>query len=214
MSRRYRSHRPEVILDQTGIQLAWSRALAGDRPWERGPILDVGCGHGAWLRRLLDWGLDPAGAEGIDLIQERVEEARRLAPTGMRFVAGSGLELPYPSDSFALVCAHTVFSSVVDRDLRLRLAAEMRRVLAPGGCILLYDFRYPSPRNRDVVAIRRGEVARLFPESRRRSWSLTLLPPLNRRLAPLCPWLALALERCAPPLRSHVLHRIEPREER
>lgn len=210
LGHRYGARRPSVVLDRTGLELAWIRALRGERPWDRGPVLDLGCGGGSWLRRLLDWGLEPARAVGIDLVPERVEAARRLAPAGMQIHLGNGLDLPFADGRFALIWAHTVFSSVPDPDLRTRLASEVQRVLAPGGIVILYDFRYPSPANTDVVPIRRGEVRRLFPGTDIRRRTMTLLPPLSRRLAAVATWACVALERCCPPLRSHALYRIDP----
>src|SRR5437868_10244315 len=43
-------------------------------------ILDVGCGTGFWLRNFVSWGASPEKLSGIDLLGERVEQARRLLP--------------------------------------------------------------------------------------------------------------------------------------
>ena len=43
-------------------------------------ILDVGCGRGDTMRQLLEYGADPELLTGIDLLEDRVNLARRLAP--------------------------------------------------------------------------------------------------------------------------------------
>ena len=200
---------PTSIIGHAGMLLAWSRALA-DRPVAAdGPVLELGCGRGAWLRQMLDWGLPPEQAHGIDLLTERIEEARALAPATMDLREGNGLALPYADAHFGIVYAQTVFSSILDPDLRRQLAGEMTRVVKPEGRMLVFDFRYDNPRNRNVTRITAAEIRRLFPGKRVRRWTLTLVPPLARRLTPLCPWLALAIERLCPPLRSHALYLIE-----
>src|SRR5438105_1599299 len=57
-------------------------------------ILDVGCGHGSYLRRLLDYGASPSNLSGIDLLAPRIEQARRLHP-GIDWQIGSAHALPY-----------------------------------------------------------------------------------------------------------------------
>jgi hypothetical protein len=46
-----------------------------------------------------------------------------------------------------------VFSSILDPTVRRRVFAEMRRVVRPGGSILVYDFVIRKPGNVDVVAM-------------------------------------------------------------
>ncbi|MFW5698942.1 MAG: class I SAM-dependent methyltransferase [Planctomycetota bacterium] len=203
----YHWSRADVHLNVWGRDHAIAMLLAADG-WDDladRQILDVGCGYGAWLRRLADWGADPACLHGVDLVEERIGHARRLSPAGVDLRVDSGYGLPYGDASMDLVAAQTVFSSILDEARRRELAAEMRRVTRPGGRALIYDFRYDNPRNPDVRALRASSLRQLFPGWRLRRRSLTLLPPLARRLAGRAPALAVLLERGLPPLRSHLL---------
>ena len=47
---------------------------------EHAKILDVGCGAGAWLRDFIRWGARLENLAGVDLLPERIAEARRLFP--------------------------------------------------------------------------------------------------------------------------------------
>jgi len=167
--------------------------------------LDVGCGSGGWLRQLQAWGACTQQLHGIDLLPDRIALARELSP-GIDYCVGSGWELPFDNTTMDLVSAHTVLSSILNADARQRLTAEMVRVLAVQGCILIFDFRIGNPRNRDTIGIRRREIRRLFPGFRLYSRSLQLAPPIARRIAPVSPVLTLVLEALCPLLRTHVMY--------
>jgi hypothetical protein len=79
----------------------------------------------------------------------------------------------------------------------------MQRVVAPGGVILLFDFRYPNPFNPDVAGISIEELRPLFANWSMTEKTLILLPPLARVV---CRWsqnLCRRMEDALPPLRSH-----------
>lgn len=171
-------------------------------------VLDVGCGSGGWLRQLLAWGASAQNLHGIDLLSDRIDCARRLAPE-IDHRVGSGWQLPFDNAAMNLVTAHTVFSSILDADARQSLAAEMVRVLAPRGCILIFDFRISHPRNRNTIGIRKSEIRRLFPGFQLHSRSLELAPPIARKIVPVAPVVALVLEALCPPLRTHSMHLLQ-----
>ena len=67
-----------------------------------------------------------------------------------------------------------------------------------------YDFRYDSPANRHVRGVGSDRVHELFPGLKGDLHTLTVVPPLVRRLGPLTAALYPALA-SAPPLRSHLM---------
>ena len=115
-------------LGRAGVPLSGVRAL------------EVGCGGSYFLGRLLDYGA--AGAAGIDLVEERIAVARERYPR-LELVAGDATSLPWPNESFGLVTQFTCLSSVLDPTVRRAIAAEMWRVLVPGGAVVSYDVRSP-----------------------------------------------------------------------
>lgn len=171
-------------------------------------ILDVGCGSGGWLRQLQAWGASAQNLHGVDLLPDRIDRARQLAPE-IDHRVGSGWQLPFDNAAMGLVTAHTVFSSILNADARQSLAAEMVRVLAPHGRILIFDFRISHPRNRDAIGIRKSEIRRLFPGFQLYSRSLELAPPIARKIVPVAPVAALVLEALCPPLRTHSMHLLQ-----
>ena len=183
----------------------------GFDPLEKRRILELGCGRGGVLLEFLSYGAAPELLHGTDLLLRRVKDARRLLPH-VGITCADGQHLPYQSGSFDLVLQHTVFSSILDDHVRASLALEMIRVLQkPGGVILWYDF-WLNPTNPHTRGIRIAEVKRLFPSCRVEVHSLTLAPPIARRVVRVSWSLALLLENLKV-LNTHYLIVITPRLE-
>jgi SAM-dependent methyltransferase len=147
-------------------------------------ILEIGCGTGYWLRELIKWGAQPEQIEGIDLLPDRVAEAKRLCPDTVRVQCGSAMTLPYPNATFDLILQFTVFTSILDPNMKQQIASEMLRVLRAGGLILWYDYHIDNPWNPDVRAIKKREIHQLFRGCRIELRRIALAPPLARWLAP------------------------------
>jgi ubiquinone/menaquinone biosynthesis C-methylase UbiE len=172
-------------------------------------VLDAGCGDGGILRDLLRYSASASDLTGVDLLAERVEQARELTP-GARIEQADAQSLPFDDGSFDLVLGFTLLSSVLEDEARQRIATEMQRVLAPGGLIVLYDF-WTNPLNRHARPLRRDDVRALFPRASLRFYRTTLAPPLVRLLAPLpAGWLACNLLEVLPFARTHYLVAIRP----
>lgn len=167
-------------------------------------ILEIGCGAGYYLRQFVQWGADPARIVGIDLLDERIHAARALCAPGMRLLCCDASHLPMPNGSFDLVMQYTAFSSILDRRVRELVAAEMLRVLRPGGLILSYDMCVNNPNNPDIRKVTRAELKALFPGVRYQSRRMNLVPPVARRIGGFSPMLIATLSKVAP-FCSHLM---------
>jgi SAM-dependent methyltransferase len=183
-------------------------ARRGFQPLADKRILEIGCGSGHWIREFIKWGARPELVAGMDLLSERIAQARRLSPPAITLTAGSAAALDFPDGHFDIVLQATVFTSILDPALKQKVAAEMLRVLRSDGLMLWYDFRFNNPRNPDVRGIERREIAELFPRCRIELRKITLAPPLARALAPRARFAA-ALLAVVPWLRTHYLGAIE-----
>ena len=92
-------------------------------------ILDVGCGTGANLLMLSKYG----DAEGVDVSEDALAFCRERGLENVKL--GAAEELPYDDGTFDLVTALDVVEHLDDDLAGLR---EMRRVLRPGGRVLLF----------------------------------------------------------------------------
>jgi ubiquinone/menaquinone biosynthesis C-methylase UbiE len=194
-----------------------NRAIQGEREWKTREllqgcgffpltdrrILDVGCGAGEQLDMFAGWGAKPENLFGIDLIPERIRTARRNFPQ-ITFQLANAESLPFRDCSFDLVATFTVFTSILNRQMTANICGEIKRILAPGGGVLWYDFRMNNPFNRHVRGVSRKHIERLFPGFRLALEPISLLPPLARRLGSLTDRLYMPLG-SLPFLRTHLL---------
>jgi ubiquinone/menaquinone biosynthesis C-methylase UbiE len=177
-------------------------AAAGPQLRGSGALLDCGCGTGWLLEALAGAGVEAERLYGIDFDPRRVEAAARRVPAA-EVAHGDACELPFPNGSFAAVF-HVVSLSSVGGTSSVRAALrEACRVLAADGLLLVYEPRLPNPLNHRTRRLRDADLAAAG-MTIADSTSLTLLPPLGRRLGRFTPALHPWLSRLRP-LRSHRL---------
>jgi ubiquinone/menaquinone biosynthesis C-methylase UbiE len=104
------------------------RELAG---WPAGRrALDVGCGTGFNVSRLMARGFDVSGVEPAPGMRARAEAAN----PGAKILDGDAENLPFPDASFDLVISIEVIRYLKTPD---RALSEMARVLKPGGLAIV-----------------------------------------------------------------------------
>ncbi|KAA2214399.1 class I SAM-dependent methyltransferase [Teichococcus oryzae] len=202
------------LMDAAEQRMWWYRALharvaaalRAESP--HGPWLDMGCGTGGLLRSL-SAAFPGQALHGLEY--NPAAACRAAAKSGARVVAGDAAALPFADASFGALCSMDVLChAAVDQRRALR---EMRRVLRPGGLLVLNlpAFRWlHSAHDRRVHNARRytaGEARALLREAgfaprRVAYWNALLLPLMvaQRKLlaraedsasdvAPFPPWL-------------------------
>ena len=200
----YHWQNPGYVYFMQSVERALLRSLAAAGvPLAGARVLDVGCGTGYYLHRLRDYGAGEC--HGIDLLEERVVEGRERYPR-LELQVGNAAELPFADGEFDLVTQFTCLSSILDDDVRLAAAQEMRRVGA-GGAVLSFDLRDHGLPGRTraglaTAALDARELRRLFGEPallRRAALRFDLAQLMGRHFL-----LAAALA-ALPPLRGHLL---------
>jgi len=96
-------------------------------------VLDFGCGCGRVTRW---WASFPGEVAGSDLSRPAVEWCRANLPFARFETNGLAPPLPFADASFELVYALSVFTHLTE-PLQLAWRDELRRVLKPGGLLLL-----------------------------------------------------------------------------
>jgi SAM-dependent methyltransferase len=113
-------------------------AVAGAIPLAGKDVLEVGCGRGGGTAYVFER-FAPRSLTGVDLARSAIRSAsRRYGRSGLMFVAGDAEHLPLADGSFDVILS--VESSHCYPEMR-RFLREARRVLRPGGVMLLADFR-------------------------------------------------------------------------
>ncbi|ASS73608.1 hypothetical protein CIG75_00525 [Tumebacillus algifaecis] len=110
---------------------------------EQARVLEAGCGTGPHLRQLAQvrpkWRLT-----GVDLCCAALSSGCMMAAlqkSGIDFLQLDLYKLPYADGSFDFVYTRDVLDHLTDPEQALH---ELRRVLAPGGTLLLFEQREPS----------------------------------------------------------------------
>jgi SAM-dependent methyltransferase len=139
-------HNTQTSYDQVAYEYAEKfKDEMDDKPFDRdcldrlarevadlGPICDMGCGPGQIARYLHRNGIDTLG---VDLSPRMIEEAQRLNPE-IPFHQGDMLSLPDADNSWGGIAAFYCIIHI-PRDKIVDALREMKRVLKPGGVLLV-----------------------------------------------------------------------------
>ena len=176
----------DAVFDDIGVrvaEVAWLEAhlraalatLPDDpsRPDRQRPrVLDLGCGNGALLQR---WAKQIGPSVGVDGSADMLEQARRrnAKHDHLRFVEIDGPVLPLPDASVDVAVSLLSFR-YLDWD---PLMSELRRVLVPGGRLLIVDMAAKAPTT--------AELPRLLADKLRTELQARRRPAYQRALATL-----------------------------
>ena len=135
----------------------FEQALAGIgrdfRTFDR--LLDFGCGCGRFLRHLGSLVPD-VELHGVDIDAEMIAWCEANIPYATTITGPHEPPLPYPDAHFDLVINHSVFTHLDERYQDMWLA-ELRRVTAPGGVLMLTVEGTSSWNRTAVLSLRAGD---------------------------------------------------------
>jgi SAM-dependent methyltransferase len=175
--------------------------LAGRRLGDPAKLraLDVGCGIGVTDRFLVD---RLGELHGVDIAADAVERARETNPR-VNYEAYDGDALPFLDDSLDVAFTICVVHHVPP-DEWPGFAAELRRVVRPGGLVVVFEHNPLNPLTRvsvsrcsfdeDVTLLRSGQTARLLRDAG--------LAPVERRFFFFLPLRRIAESRIERALRA------------
>lgn len=163
-------------------------------------IIEIGAGTGGNLLFFKKIGFKWENIFANELLTERVVLLKENLPASI-IHSGNALDLNY-SEYFNVVYQSTVFTSILNYDIKKLLADKMFAMTKPGGIVLWYDFKYNNPSNKDVKGVGKSEIKNLFPIAKKIDFfPVTLAPPIGRRTGRLYPIINFFF----PFLRTHLI---------
>lgn len=130
-----------------GVDFWWRRRLIREAVRSRpGAVIDLATGSGDVAFALKKALPETTRVTGLDFCEPMLAEAERKKGNdprfrGLEFRRGDILSLPFEEASADLVTIAFGLRNLADRDKGLR---EMRRVLKPGGVLLVLEFTQPA----------------------------------------------------------------------
>ncbi len=108
----------------------------GAQPGER--VLDIGCGPGFYVSELVDRVGKAGAVVGVDISADMLNLAKKRCEghANVAFHEASATALPVDDSSFDAALSVQVLEFITEVDAAL---AEMRRILRPGGRLVLWD---------------------------------------------------------------------------
>ena len=129
-----------------GMDRGWRRKTVEVlRPFRGGRYLDVGTGTGDLVFEILKQSAHVL-VDGIDPSEQMLAIARDKAVTRgagdpVSFISGDALQLPMENDTYDGIVSGFCFRNIERRQKALE---EMRRVLKPGGRLVILEATYPE----------------------------------------------------------------------
>ncbi len=141
----YREHADRFIRKRAHPWPGWKRACAGIGGRPR--VLDVGCGHGRFLRHWIESHGPNLEYVGVDFSPELLKESQRQtqgllrAQDRVRFLEGDVCEIDLPPGPFDLIVAFGLLHHVAEASRRKDLVRRLAARAGPDGRVVVTVWR-------------------------------------------------------------------------
>ncbi|KPJ71692.1 hypothetical protein AMJ50_00970 [Parcubacteria bacterium DG_74_3] len=123
-------------------------------------VLDLGCGNGRWFLLFQERGVDYVG---VDNSEELIGIANIKYPQA-KFQIAEALNLPFPNNFFDKVYSIAVLHQIPSEEFRLRFLNEAKRVLKPGGFLILTVWKVHQ--KREITLLFKYTILKLIGKSK------------------------------------------------
>jgi ubiquinone/menaquinone biosynthesis C-methylase UbiE len=110
-------------------------------------VLDLGCGNGRFYELFKNKDVQYFG---IDNSEKLIEIAKKKYPKA-DFRTGEALKLPFPNNYFNKVYSIAVLHHVPSTELRVQFLKETKRILRPGGKLILTAWNFHDKKERFLL---------------------------------------------------------------
>jgi hypothetical protein len=143
-------------------------------------LIEIGAGMGTNIYFFLKHGIKSQNIYANELLDDRLKVLHENLPF-IQIIPGDASKLEYQNE-FDIVFQSTVFTSILNIDLKTEIAERMWKMKKENGIVLWYDFIYDNPNNKDVKGISKKEILQLFPNAQNVTfYPVTLAPFIGRR---------------------------------
>jgi len=104
--------------------------------------LDLGCGNGRLYELFKDKKVEYIG---VDNCRKLIDLAKKKYPD-VQFIIGDALRLPFEDNKFDLVFSIALLHHIPSQTYRLQVLKEIKRVLKPGGLLILTVWNLYQPK--------------------------------------------------------------------
>jgi len=149
----------------------------------RGPVLDLACGTGRVLVRLLEQGVDADGLDSAPAMLERARVKAQAKGFTPRLVQGDMRDFTMPRRYTRVLCGFNAFAHAMTIEDQLRTLRCVREHLESGGALVLHT-SFPSPSywlQPDGEPVQEIEVERPGTGTRVQLWDTRTKDPVNQR---------------------------------
>lgn len=136
-----RQHGDYDVLGKRAYKQLLNRFQTLVKPEKNQLCVDLGCGTGAFTRRLAIFGLDLLG---IDISPRSIARANQEGG-GPKYMTGDIMAVDLPAESADIAVFSGVLHHLPEREHRASALREALRILKPGGKVFAYDPHIGSP---------------------------------------------------------------------
>ena len=133
-----RLDKKDIIEKEISIIKKYLAEIIKELPFKSYNIVDLGCGNGRWFELFQERQVDYIG---VDASEKLIEIARKKYPQA-KFQVADALNLPFPNGFFDKIYSIAVLHQIPSKELRLQFLKEVKRVLRPGGLLILTVWKF------------------------------------------------------------------------
>ena len=144
-------------------------------------FLEIGAGHGFNVHYFLEKGVKEENCTLIEPDSDRFESLKKTLPKAVIEEARFGDSRV--EGGFDVILISLVLSSILDHEIQEQVLSRALTMLEPQGHLIIYEFRYDNPKNKNVKGVSPNLIKRVLKGGHKfQQWSVSLAPPIGRRV--------------------------------